>query len=38
MKLIELKVTLIKKIIEKLKVKFGSNEQPKEKKKFDHFT
>ena len=31
-----LKVKLIKKVIEKLKIKFGLNEQP--KKKCDHFT
>ena len=33
MKLIELKVKLIKKVMEKLKVKFSSNEQPKKKRK-----
>jgi len=39
MKLIELKVKLIKKVIEKLKIKFDlNNQKKKKKKKFGHFT
>jgi len=37
MKLIELKVKLKKKVIEKLKVKFSSNEQSKKKEKIWSF-